>query len=285
MQRTTKQRPNHELFNTITQPADPRDSYKVIKNWLKQGIESIPKSHPKDKNKRFELSEKSKTTLGERKQAAKDRNPKLLPELSRKPSRNGKEDKKTRILEAASKDLDLRDRWLGIRELKRKYTPTPYHNKDRQGLHISHKNRAQHAAKHLSELQWGEVHQEIQATLNRTPIINQADQNYNTDVPTTQEILIAIIKLKRRKAPGPDEIPTELLKELKAENLEELQKILSIWWNQENICAEELKARVVLIYKKGDTNKFENYRPISLLNTLYEHIRSYNTKRNLRQTR
>ena len=79
------------------------------------------------------------------------------------------------ILEAISKDLDLRDRWLGIRELRRKYTPTPYHNKDRQGLHISHKNRAQHAAKHLSELQWGEVHQEIQATLNRTPIINQAD--------------------------------------------------------------------------------------------------------------
>ena len=33
---------------------------------------------------------------------------------------------------------------------------------------------------------------------------------------------------------------------------------------------EELKARVVLIYKEGDTNKFENYRPISLLNTLYK---------------
>ena len=38
------------------------------------------------------------------------------------------------------------------------------------------------------------------------------------------------------------------------------------FWTDE----EMLKARVVLIFKKGDTNKFENYRPISLLNTLYK---------------
>ena len=31
-----------------------------------------------------------------------------------------------------------------------------------------------------------------------------------------------------------------------------------------------MRARVVLIYKKGDTNKFENYGPTSLLNTLYK---------------
>lgn len=42
------------------------------------------------------------------------------------------------------------------------------------------------------------------------------------------------------------------------------------WWLNGNIPNEKLKARVVLIYKKGDTDKFENYRPISLLNTLYK---------------
>ena len=49
-----------------------------------------------------------------------------------------------------------------------------------------------------------------------------------------------------------------------------MQKLFEDWWNHENIDKEELKARVVLIYKKGDTNKFENYRPISLPNTLYK---------------
>ena len=65
-------------------------------------------------------------------------------------------------------------------------------------------------------------------------------------------------------------MPTELLKELKEDNIKEIQKLFKQWWEHENIDTEELKARVVLIYKKGDTNKFDNYRPISLLNTLYK---------------
>ena len=79
-----------------------------------------------------------------------------------------------------------------------------------------------------------------------------------------------IEKLKRRKAPGPDGIPTELLKQMTNDNKRGLLRLLQKWWREEDIEEEELQARVVLIYKKGDTNKFENYRPISLLNTLYK---------------
>jgi hypothetical protein len=270
---------NYELWNTIpsvqnlsTAEEHQQNKYNIIKNWLKQGIDTLPKSNPKDKNKRFELSAKSREILDERKQAARDRNPQLFLQLNKEFTKARKEDKKNRVLESISKELDIRDRWLGIKELKRKYTPTPYHNKDNHGLHIKHKQRAQHAAKYLSGTQWGNSSSNIEPTpsQNTTPIIDHNTQNYNIEPPTLEEITRVIRKIKRRKAPGPDNIPTELLKELRAENLEEIRKLFEDRWNHEDIDKEELKARVVLIYKKGDTNNFENYRPISLLNTLYK---------------
>lgn len=41
-------------------------------------------------------------------------------------------------------------------------------------------------------------------------------------------------------------------------------------WNEGRIGESELQARVVLIHKQGDADKFDNYMIISLLNTLYE---------------
>jgi hypothetical protein len=46
--------------------------------------------------------------------------------------------------------------------------------------------------------------------------------------------------------------------------------MLNTWWEDGKIPEEALRARVVMIYKKGDTSKNENYRPISLLNAMYK---------------
>ena len=62
----------------------------------------------------------------------------------------------------------------------------------------------------------------------------------------------------------------ELFKEMNEDSLTQVLQILNEWWRDENIPEETLRARVVMIYKKGDTSKFENYRPISLLNSLYK---------------
>ena len=59
----------------------------------------------------------------------------------------------------------------------------------------------------------------------------------------------------------------ELFLEMNDENLGKVVEIMNDWWNTERV---PLRARVVLIYKKGDTSKWENYRPISLLNTIYK---------------
>ena len=56
------------------------------------------------------------------------------------------------------------------------------------------------------------------------------------------------------------------------QTLEVILNIINEWWEQEQTPDEAMNARVVLIYKKGDTSLCENYRPISLLNTCYKFI-------------
>ena len=85
-----------------------------------------------------------------------------------------------------------------------------------------------------------------------------------------KELTAAIKKLKRNRAPGPDGLTSEFFKELDYLNKIYVLTILNDWWIGEEIDEEELMANVVMIFKKGDTSDLTNYRPISLLNTLYK---------------
>ena len=87
-----------------------------------------------------------------------------------------------------------------------------------------------------------------------------------------------IQKSKRRKTPGPGpedcdlntETAIEFLKELSDESLESLRQCLEHWWEEDHIPEELVPSRVVLIFKKGNSNNLENYRPISLLSSVYK---------------
>lgn len=63
-----------------------------------------------------------------------------------------------------------------------------------------------------------------------------------------------IKQLNRRKAPRPDDRPIELLKELTGKHLRSITKLIQGWWENETLPEEELRARVVLTYQKGDTH-------------------------------
>lgn len=83
------------------------------------------------------------------------------------------------------------------------------------------------------------------------------------------EIRKAFNEMKQNRAPGEDQIITELIKE----GEDELMKYLNILFNR---CIEEMKLPddwnnpiIVLIYKKGDKIKLENYGPISLFSQTY----------------
>lgn len=81
--------------------------------------------------------------------------------------------------------------------------------------------------------------------------------------------------LEPHKATGPDEIPGRLLKEL-SEELAPVFRLLFKASLDQGTTPEELKTvSVVPIFKKGDGNKPENYRSVSLTaitSKLFEHI-------------
>jgi hypothetical protein len=72
--------------------------------------------------------------------------------------------------------------------------------------------------------------------------------------------------LKLGKAGGPDGTTGEMFKHLLPEHSAVLHGIIRDWWEAEEIPIDLATARVVHLYKKGDTQDFANYRPISLLN-------------------
>ena len=79
-------------------------------------------------------------------------------------------------------------------------------------------------------------------------------------------------KFKRGKTPGPDDMTTDEIKDLDDSALEILRKCINEEWETGDIPDEATTARVVSLHKKGNPDKQENYRPISLLNTCYKII-------------
>ena len=67
-----------------------------------------------------------------------------------------RKDRKAEAIRATGKELDIRDRWMGIRFLKNKFTPVVYEQTDRFGKYVRPALHAQATADYLSHVQWGE---------------------------------------------------------------------------------------------------------------------------------
>ena len=84
------------------------------------------------------------------------------------------------------------------------------------------------------------------------------------------EVRKAIRDLKNQKSPGEDRIPNEYLKA----GEDELIEILTDCFNK-IILTEEIPEswrtnNIILLHKKGSKEDMNNYRPISLMSTLYK---------------
>ena len=70
-----------------------------------------------------------------------------------------------------NKDLDIRDQYMGLGNLRRPYTPIPLSMKDATGKHVPLHARAQAAADFLGSKIWGHVTNQEDAS--STPIATE----------------------------------------------------------------------------------------------------------------
>ena len=179
--------------------------------------------------------------------------------------------------------MSSKDKWFGIKRIKKKYQPKPYTRKDIRGDIVPLSKQAEAAAEYLEQIQWGatETNPQAQPTTRHTEEYHGehkrktlATGRYRNGRITKQELKFAIANLKKGKASGPDELTSEMIQAIESEeNLEILDDILDIlneWWENEDTPEELTKATIASIYKKGNTELQENYIPIYILNTLYK---------------
>ena len=63
-------------------------------------------------------------------------------------------DRRKQVLDAVSKDLDERDRWMRIRQLRKGFSATPYSQRTKEGKHVPKPERAKHSAEYLATEIW-----------------------------------------------------------------------------------------------------------------------------------
>ena len=102
---------------------------------------------------------------------------------------------------------------------------------------------------------------------NTDPATLIPHQNFNTLFirPTNETEITNIIRELRSCAPGPDDIPASILKESSTHFIRILTHIINTSF-QEGCFPHELKiAKIKPLFKSGEKNSVNNYRPISLL--------------------
>ncbi|XP_072048653.1 uncharacterized protein [Amphiura filiformis] len=105
---------------------------------------------------------------------------------------------------------------------------------------------------------------------------NQSKPNFlspdQTDIPnvTVREVETAVKQMKDNKAPGTDDISSDVYKIGGAEIITQLTRLYNQILTEKKIPAAWKEAKIILLHKKGDKEDIKNYRPISLLSHAYK---------------
>ena len=94
------------------------------KTWLQKGQEELPKEATKERFRKHKMSEQSQQLIGDRGNARKHRKLEEFEKLTKEFRKLRKQDRKKRVLEGLTKELGVRDKWMGIRELRTNTIPS-----------------------------------------------------------------------------------------------------------------------------------------------------------------
>jgi len=115
---------------------------------------------------------------------------------------------------------------------------------------------------------WKEHFEELLngTSLKTPPTIEEgSDLDVNLGPITKEEITRAVEKSKSGKAPGPDNIPPEVLKAGATTTADILMDLFQETWEREEVPSEWKKGHIVKLPKKGDLGDCKNWRGIQLL--------------------
>ena len=116
--------------------------------------EALPKLKPNQKEEI--ISTQTKEILDKREKAIREGNVQEFKTLTKDYRRSRTNDKTKYVMKTISNDLDLQEKWIGIRQLKKGYAPMPFHRNNSKGNHVKCHERAEATAEYLATKQWGQ---------------------------------------------------------------------------------------------------------------------------------
>ena len=112
-------------------------------------ILKVAKHHFDEKDtqrKKFHLTTQTERLLAQRATAREQLDWDEASRIDKIFRRSLKEDKTAHILSTFEKSLDLRCRWMGLKILRKGYSPAPYYRRNATKAHIPLDNRAEQSA-------------------------------------------------------------------------------------------------------------------------------------------
>jgi hypothetical protein len=166
--------------------------------------------------------------------------------------------------------------WHQIKKNRKPKTPKRAKLRYQSGEVVGSEDWADTMAQHLETIQWSLR----PCGVIDGPALGQPLPVYEGDI-SPDEVRSTVWKLRKRKVPGPDDLPAELLHAL-VQDEESLAWLVSLYnecWHTKQVPGEWHQAVATPIFKKGAPDQCDNYRPISLLCVAYKVYASILLKR------